>query len=309
MKIASEITAHIKPNYIVLRTHYIYTHQGRKRVNLSYYENFKKKKGTGIMSQTAQKKIRTAINWLVHSAREKLIFDKKTKRQWVYKIGFITLTIPFTGVPVSIHFAKSKLLNSWITYCRKYYGLKNYVWKVELTKQQQPHIHITTDTFIHYQSIRESWNRILANNNLLDEFAQCHYHYNPNSTDVHSVKKVKDLAAYVSKYMAKNATDNKIQCGKLWSSNYELSRAYKLTEVIPIDQAGKQTKWLMNPDIMYKEITTKPPLGQEPIKLADLYLIDQPQWNRLGQGQIKESYQHQKTLIRNHNLQPTIINI
>jgi hypothetical protein len=97
------------------------------------------------------------------------------------------------------------------------------------------------------------WNRILDKHGLLLAFEKKHGHKNPNSTDVHSVRQVENLAAYLAKYLSKNSDDeNKIQ-GKIWGSSYSLSANNKCTlhglnyDEIRADTAGIKNKSAWRP--------------------------------------------------------------
>jgi hypothetical protein len=42
-------------------------------------------------------------------------------------------------------------------------------WKIEFQNNGKLHVHITTDSFISHHVIRSTWNRLLKNNNYLDQ--------------------------------------------------------------------------------------------------------------------------------------------
>jgi hypothetical protein len=118
------------------------------------------------------------------------------------------------------------------------YGLKKYLWKYELQGRGNVHYHLTTDTFIEHSKIRQAWNGIIKKNGLSDIYALKHLHFNPNSTDVHKTYKIKNVAAYLSKYLSKS---NERVClahegfpgvmydryvkGKVWDCSQDLKRS------------------------------------------------------------------------------------
>jgi hypothetical protein len=57
---------------------------------------------------------------------------------------------------------------------------------------------------MHFEKLRNSWNEVQNRLGYIDQFEKKHGHRNPNSTDVHSLRKVKNLAAYFIKYMTKS---------------------------------------------------------------------------------------------------------
>lgn len=79
-----------------------------------------------------------------------------------------------------------------------------YVWRAEAQKNGNIHFHIIINRFVHHRIIRDLWNSIQKKYGLLDDYFIKHGHYDANSTDVHSIKRIRNLGAYISKYMTKN---------------------------------------------------------------------------------------------------------
>ena len=94
--------------------------------------------------------------------------------------------------------------------------------KAELQERGQVHYHLTVNSFIHWQEIQNKWNKLQHKAGYLDDFAKKHRHYKPNSTDVHSVKNVKDIEAYLVKYICKNQKDKTLLNGKVWGCSSSL---------------------------------------------------------------------------------------
>lgn len=71
---------------------------------------------------------------------------------------------------------------------------------------------------MHYEILRDSWNKRLNNLGYIDTFEKKHGHRTPNSTDVHAVNNIKDLAAYMVKYMTKgNNTAESLRAQPPWT--------------------------------------------------------------------------------------------
>lgn len=87
--------------------------------------------------------------------------------------------------------------------------MRSYVWKAELQQRGQIHYHITCDAFVVHTAIRDKWNDLQLKSGLLDEYRSKRGHVNPNSTDIHSVKKIKNIESYLVKYMSKTGTRTK----------------------------------------------------------------------------------------------------
>lgn len=173
--------------------------------------------------------MKNSINWLLLAAPKKWVYQKSTNKRFQFKINFITLTLPTSEQKHTDTYIKRELLHPWLMAMSYKHNLKNYIWKAETTQNGTIHFHITTDTFIHHKDIRSSWNRILNRHGYIDTFRLRNGHSNPNSTDVHAVKNVKNLGAYMCKYLTKNDETRRPVTGKLWTSSSNLSASNKLT--------------------------------------------------------------------------------
>ena len=193
-------------------------------------------------------------------------------------VNFITLTIPPQNNTYINEKQFKQLLNTWLTYHRKYSNLNNYVWKLETHKDGRLHIHITTDRFIHWKSINSTWNNILRRNGLLEEHYRKHKNYSPNSTDVHSVKKIKKIGAYISKYMSKNNKENPMFSGRVWGCSSKISKVLNNTTYISPDIIGKVMKPIIASKAKLIEVSTEPNIFGRTYKVADIYLMNVKDW-------------------------------
>ena len=166
---------YIKPSYIVsIPEYYKEGGKGLSMAALLNQENLKDNEHGGQLSRKAVTGLRNAINWLCLAAKNKRVFRKKDNKNFYFKINFITLTLPDTPEPISAPDLQKKLLNPWLTYMRKYQGLKNYVWRLEFQANGKLHVHLATDSFLHLQTVRDTWNRLLDNNGYLQLFFVFH---------------------------------------------------------------------------------------------------------------------------------------
>lgn len=248
----------------------------------------------GKLSRKAIQNLKNSINWLCFSARKKRVFMKETNKNFLFKVNFITLTLPDTKEVITSSDLQKKLLNPWLTYMRQNYNLKHYVWRLEFQANGKLHVHICTDTFLHHQKIRDVWNRLLDKNGYMDLFYKNNKHRDPNSTDVHSTRKIKNMGAYLAKYMGKKGNSYKLSkegskkkvkkltvmnykgwykqrlnfwnsphnprpiTGRIWGCSSDLSKANKLKVHIPANECNEQLACLMRNDIEYKEIFSVP---------------------------------------------------
>jgi hypothetical protein len=187
-------------------------------------------------------------------------FEKgaKYKNSVKYKLTFITLTLPAKQVH-SDNEIKSKCLNHFLTVLRRKFKVELYIWKAEKQENGNIHFHIITDKYIQWKKIRTEWNNILQKLGYISSYQKNMQNYflkgfrpsenpkdtrspeaqkkayeigksenwtNPNSTDIHALYKVKNVAAYISKYLAKGVTktDRVIQIKKLNASKNEIEK-------------------------------------------------------------------------------------
>lgn len=203
----------VQPNYFTTYMSWVDSKpRPRKRHNLF---NMPTSRLThGLISEKANKRIKRAIDWLVAIAKDKELGDASTNKSYMWRLNFVTLTLSSKQIH-SDNEIKSKLLNQFITELRQKYGCKHYVWRAEAQANGNIHFHVITDVFIPWRSLRTDWNRIQNKLGYVDAFASKYGHNDPNSTDVHSTIKIRNLSAYLSKYCGKNTkgyTLLKTQC-------------------------------------------------------------------------------------------------
>lgn len=220
----------------------------------------------GEVSKKAAKNVKDKINWLVQLAKKQKVKYPNGTISSNFRIAMITLTLP-SEQKHSDKEIKEKCLNQFLTEMRQKYGMKNYVWKAELQKNENIHFHITTDTFVNHVKVRNIWNRIISKLGYVQEYSRkmrsmsfgqyrelrqtageksekkirsawasgCANDWiSPNSTDCKTVFKVKNLASYLSKYLAKSlagtAANNFDEVrvsnfgGRIWYCSQSLSK-------------------------------------------------------------------------------------
>lgn len=182
-----------------------------------------KKAYSGLMTSHSQRRITKAVDMLLQRNPKRRIWNPVAQKHHDFQIGFCTLTIP-AAKPVKASFAHKELLQPFIRTMRRKYGVGDYIWKAELQNRGQLHYHITWSVFVDLTAIRNTWNNRLRKFRLLDEYAAKYGHFHPNSTDIHAVWKVRDLKAYLAKYIAKEEQNRAALDGKIWDCSRELKR-------------------------------------------------------------------------------------
>ena len=192
-----------------------------------------KKSYSGTVTHHTKKRIRTAVNLLLQVSPTKRILNEVTGKQQNFKINFITLTIPVQEYRIDAKDCYTNCLKPFLQWMQKTLSIRHYIWKAELQgktdykgKQKknngQLHYHITTNMYIHYQTIQNKWNYLLSKAGYMNEYNERFKRTNPNTTDVHAVYKIKDLEAYLVKYISKEDKDSESIKGKIWDCSKTL---------------------------------------------------------------------------------------
>lgn len=193
----------------------------------------------GKVSQIARRKMSKSLDYLLLMANPKSATSLLTGRNFKFRIAFVTLTLPSQQVH-SDNKIKSLCLNSFLIEIKKFYKVKNYIWRAEKQENGNLHFHIILDKFIPWSELRNRWNRIINKFGYVDRYRDNMQAWhkggfqvrkellkywskekqlkafkrgkttnwdNPNSTDVHSIKNIHNIKYYLSKYLTKNAED------------------------------------------------------------------------------------------------------
>ena len=285
-----------------------------------------------VLSVKAKRRLITAINWLVASAKDKTVYNASTKSTHNFKISFITLTLPTVGHGISDSRFKNKLLHNFLSVCNSRFGMVNYVWKVETQENGNIHAHITTDVFIHHKDLRQIWNRILEKEGVLKLYTEKHQNMsfedyvekyscggkiaveklrkrfdagelegwkNPNSTDIHAVNKVRDLGAYLSKYFSKEDKERRRIIGRVWACSYSLSVKNKLVLEVSTDGKAEELNELATSGLEVVELTTTNKTTGEIFSFGLCYFVRHGDWGKVIKGKLLEMYREHLMRIRN----------
>ena len=195
-------------------------------------QNFITKAYSGKVTDQVKKRINKAVDLLIQKSPKIYIYNPVTKKNQPFTLNFITLTVSSIRIISAIE-GYVNLLKPFLRKLRtKFKGKISYVWKCELQARGQIHYHLTCNRFVHLDWIRSEWNRLQHKHRYLDHYAKVYKSFNPNSTDVHAVWKVQDIAAYLSKYLSKVDKSQGIK-GKVWDCSKDLK--IKRFSFIPSD--------------------------------------------------------------------------
>jgi len=191
---------------------------GKSTANNLFNPDFKTY--SGEVTEGSVKRLRKCVDLLIQISPERIIFNPVIDDYMPFSVNFITLTVPSPQL-IDATWSHKFLLEPFLRKLRSKYGLKHYVWKCEIQERGQIHYHLTTNCFIVWSDIRNEWNNIVSSAGLMKDFIIKNKHANPNSTDVHAVHKIKNLASYICKYVCKSVGKFPIK-GKVWDASRSL---------------------------------------------------------------------------------------
>ncbi len=220
----------------------------------------------GIMSKRARRRLSRALKWLLYLSRTKRQYSKQLKKWVPFRLNFITLTLASPQIHDD-NTIKKELLHQFLVEMRRAVGMKDYIWRAEKQLNGNIHFHLVTNTWIDYRNLRARWNRIQNKLGYIDRYAEKQSreiksftdYYNkyrkrasytkllnsynenmrtkwrsPNSVDVRSTRRIKNLEAYLSKYLCKDISkqyktpedipEKLLVSGKLWGLSNRLSK-------------------------------------------------------------------------------------
>lgn len=278
--------------YSTLENGYLSERQKRTFENLEDNKN-----QYNELSQHSVKRLRMSINFMIYVSKEKQItgleilsknqdftteYEKLDKYNIpvTYKLAMITLTLPAMQIH-SDEIIKSQCLNQFLIEMKKQHGLKDYIWKAEKQENNNIHFHILVNQYIHWQKIRDTWNRITEKLDYVKKYQSNQKEFfkngfqlsknpldkrsmaaqkkayetgikenwiNPNSTDIHSLYKVYNAGAYLTKYLAKGVTKTErvTNIKNLRNDNDQIQKTIdeKQKEICFFDDGDKEKKRL-----------------------------------------------------------------
>lgn len=211
----------IDANSLVFYDYYDYYRNTKSSLENSL-NNLKNNDTKGKISNAARKKIIRAVNLMHSLSIVKKFYNHTTGRTSSVKTTLITLTLSAPQIHCD-KLIKSKCLNRFLQIMREQKKMNSYLWRAEAQKNGNIHFHIQTNICISHIELRNIWNNCQEILGYITRFKEANGHDNPNSTDIHAIYKVKNLGAYVSKYLAKENGYRAI-VGRQWFLSRNLSK-------------------------------------------------------------------------------------
>jgi hypothetical protein len=261
------------------------------------------KKGTagnynGEMSSETKRMIKKLLDtWTTQVISMKKMFIEKYKESRI-NLTFVTLTLPSKQIHTDNEI-KRECLDKFIQICSKKYYFFEYFWRAEKQKNGNVHFHIITNYYMNHQWIMATWNKCIEKLGYVSAYSlkmkklsweKYYAQYGkyskkpldkiksyyaeqrrtgwkqPNSTDIHAIGKIKNITAYVMKYVTKSASDakgyeklseeekNKLKVdGRIWGCSDSI-RKLKHYELVLWDKDRNSKEPIWDNRIKYEEI-------------------------------------------------------
>lgn len=230
---------------------------------------------TGKISKNTAKRIKEIVETWTNAVEEnKILAQKEYKAKTHPYLTFCTLTLPHRQIHTDEEL-KNTCLKGFIYNLRRKGILINYLWKAEAQKNGNLHFHIVFDRWIDWQAIRKEWNNQLNKLGYINAYQQKMQNIykngfvylqnskmsrqqqfeaykkgkainwsDPNTTDIHKLKSIKNTVNYICKYLTKCQIDDGYRrvTGRIWGCNDELRKFKPL--VVPAELFGNDFQFL-----------------------------------------------------------------
>src|SRR5688572_2169979 len=191
--------------------------------NTDHYSNLKKENANySSFGKCAQRNLnQTLTKWTLTQELGFNQFHFKNSRP-LNNHTFITLTLPYKQIHCD-KTIKRECLNDFLIKAKRLWQVHNLMWKAETQDNGNIHFHMLTDRYIPHEQLRYTWQNSMEKLGYISWYATENNNLNPNCTDIHAIKKIKNVAAYFSKYMTKGIKGRDI-CGHAWGRSENLIR-------------------------------------------------------------------------------------
>lgn len=242
----------------------------------------------GSLSINAERKIKSAIRWLIVSSDPKRVWEKKYNRFVSYRINEATLTFKEN---LQDDYKGRFILAQWLEMAKYRFDLHNYIWKAEPQDRGAIHFHLVTGVYIPHTELRFTWNRLLRKHGLGE--------VNKNSTDIHAVTNADNLEAYIASYLTddKKHEGRRSIKGRLWGCSHALSNAGKNYLCIDTEELKVMSHDLREYALETKYISE----GKEPpefLKYNGYWILPKRYYATLPEGELKQLYNNEIQLLR-----------
>lgn len=235
---------------------YVPNRKGNKQFKTEGFENRTK----GELSQASKKRIMSIIDTWTTSLEVYHYIKGNPREALKNDIGFLTLTLPSKQAHTDREL-KRLALNPFLIWLRRSQKVTSHLWVAEKQKNGNLHFHIVVNQKVHYEKITRQWNNILRPLGYIEQYRQNQltWHSNgfrcreeltghwdiksqyrayllgmaadwqhPNSTDIHSLKRIDNVGQYFIKELTKGSRGLPVD-GKIYGNSDHLSHIKPFT--------------------------------------------------------------------------------
>lgn len=175
----------------------------------------------GTLSSNQVKKIKRCVDLLIYPILKNRDM-KRTYKEQPY-VNFLTLTLP--GKQIHTDKVIRRLLSKFIYNLQRLKKVKNYIWVAEAQKNGNIHFHIVLDRWINKDEISSLWNNEIEKLGYISRYKMKTNKENPPTTNIQSLRSVKKISSYITKYMLKDLKkDERPIIGAKWGASNALKK-------------------------------------------------------------------------------------
>lgn len=147
-----------------------------------------------------------------------------------------------------------------------------------------------SDVFMHYAAVNRAWNQCIEKLGFVSEFEKRNGHRNPNSTDIHAIRKVRSLANYMAKYMTKMDEKSTPLDGRCWDASMNLKSAKFPSFILENDS-----------EELWRKADALFPEGRKDMDFCSFISLNEWQFKRIVKGSILEIWNEWLKNVREGN--------
>lgn len=199
-----------------------------------------------------------------------------------YKLGFLTLTLSAPQFH-SDNYVREKMVKQLLDRFMRMKLISQYIWRAEKQQNGNIHYHIIIDGFVWVNYVRSVWNKIQAKEGYIAKYQESQRNKyingfvcdksilhkvsyreqfrrykkgvsedwsNPNSIDIHAIKNISNIQAYISKYFTKKLNSDSIESEKTSDALKISSRLWGCSRNL----AKLKNVWFYLQDVDYNEM-------------------------------------------------------
>lgn len=212
-------------------------------------QNLADNKAKGELSKKARSRLLKGVSNLIGALETGQKHARNPLKSKQHELTFVTLTLPSKQVHDD-EFIKRHCLTYLISQLQAKKLCAAYLWKAEKQNNGNIHFHLLIPNYIPHSYLRKVWNGIMERHGYIQAYRERmkKWHYNgfkvrkdllgkwsetkqraayetgkkeewsnPNTTDIHQLRTIKNTKAYIAKYIGKNESEKQHKVsGHLW---------------------------------------------------------------------------------------------